>query len=139
MSEGDHRPLPRIGLEPYAAPFWEGTRNGELRVQECRECGERQWFPRPWCRTCAADDLDWVALPGTGTLFAHTVIRQPVKSPAFADDIPYAVGHIDLDGGVRMFSTITGCDVEAVHNGMDLEVVFEPRSDEVVLPLFRPP
>lgn len=139
MSNGANGPLPRIGFEPYAAPFWEGTRNRELRVQECRACGDRQWFPRPWCRTCAADDFDWVALPGTGTLFAHTVIRQPVKSAAFADDIPYAVGHVDLDGGVRMFSRITDCAIDEVHNGMELAVVFDERTDDVVIPLFRPP
>lgn len=139
MSDEYRGPLPKIGTEPYAAPFWEGTRNGELRVQECDSCGERQWFPRPWCRTCAADEFDWVELPGTGTLYNHTVIRQPVKFAEFADDIPYAIGNVDLDGGVRMFSAITGCDVADVHNGMDLEVVFEARTDDVVLPLFRPP
>jgi len=132
------RPLPVLGFEPYADPFWDGTRDGELRVQECRACDARQFFPRPWCRNCASEDLQWTEIPGTGVLFNYTIVRTPVKSPEFEPDIPYVVGNIDLDGGVRMFSMVVECDMDAVENGMDLEVVFEEATEDVTLPLFRP-
>ena len=53
-------------------------------------------------------------------------------------DLPYVVGLIDLEEGIRMISNIVECDQEKLTNGMDLEVVFDDVTDGVTLPKWRP-
>lgn len=132
------QPLPTFLDEPYANPFWEGTRAGELRLQRCNDCERAQYFPRPWCRYCGCESLMWITASGEGEVYAHTVIRRAIEYDAFEEDIPYVVGYVDLAEGPRMFTTIVDCPVEAVENGMPVTVVFDQITDEVVLPKFRP-
>ena len=75
------RPAPDVG--PEAAAFWAATRAHRLVVQHCPHCDTLQHFPRAFCATCLADDLDVVAVSGRGTVYAHTVVRRP-PGPAFA-------------------------------------------------------
>jgi len=132
------RPLPALADEPYAEPFWAGTRAGELRLQWCTECGEPQFFPRPWCRFCGCPDLEWRVASGEGTVYAHTVVGRVVQEPAFREEVPYALAYVDLAEGPRMFTALVDCEPGAVENGMPVEVVFDRVTDEVVLPKFRP-
>ena len=37
---------------PGTRPFWEGTQNGELRIQLCAHCGAHVLYPRPHCPQC---------------------------------------------------------------------------------------
>jgi uncharacterized OB-fold protein len=131
-------PLPNLDAEPYARPFWEAAREEELRVQECRDCGERQQFPRPWCRNCAGESFEWIQTDGLGRVHSVTVVRHPIKFQAFADDTPYALANVNLEAGVRMFTMVTDCDVDAVEPGLPVEVVFDHVTDDVTLPKFRP-
>ncbi len=134
----DGRPLPALADEPYAEPFWTGCREGELRLQWCRSCGEPQFFPRPLCRFCGGADLEWRVASGEGRVYAHTVVRRVVQEPAFGEEVPYVLAHVDLAEGPRMFTALVDSPPEEVENGMDVTVVFEAVTDEVVLPKFRP-
>src|SRR5207237_9098332 len=50
MSEGRRaRPQPT----PETQHFWDGTREGELRLQRCNACGKVYFPPRPCCSACA--------------------------------------------------------------------------------------
>ena len=131
------QPLPKFVDAPFADPFWEGTREGELRLQRCEDCEKAQFYPRPWCRYCGGD-TEWFVASGEGDLYAYTVIRRVVEQPAFAEDIPYIVGYVDLEEGPRMFTTIVDCPVDEVENDMPVSVDFDEITDEVVLPKFRP-
>ena len=126
-------PLPRP--TPLSSPFWEGCRQGELRVQRCRSCGRLVFIPQPACTGCLSRDLEWIPSSGRGVVYSYTVVHRP-PNPAF--EVPYVVAIVELEEGFHMLSNLVGCDPAAVRVGMPVEVLFEPRGPEVTLPLFRP-
>jgi uncharacterized OB-fold protein len=132
------KPLPQ--LTPLNQPFWDGTRNGKLVMQRCKDCQSWVFCPRPVCGECGGDQLEWTPLSGRGKVFAFTVIREVVGRAlrGFAPDIPYVTAWIDLDEGPRLCSNIIGCPIDRVSIGMNVEVVFEDTGEGVTLPKFRP-
>lgn len=128
------RPLPRP--DPVSAPYWEAAARGELVVQECPECGHRQFYPRSVCTACAADP-GWITCSGRGTVHTFTVIRQNHAQP-FKDELPYVVAIVDLEEGPRMMGNVTGCDPDDVGIGMPVEVYFVPADGGVAVPFWRP-
>ena len=132
------RPLPNLVDEPYAQPFWEGTRNERLLLQFCTDCDRYQFFPRPLCQSCGGENLEWKEASGSGRVHAYTLVRRTIKNPGFEPDLPYLLGLIDLEEGPRIYSRIVNCDAEEIAVGDPVEVTFERRSAEVTLPVFRP-
>lgn len=130
-------PLPSLDAETDRT-FWEAAADGRLLIQECSDCGERQFFPRSWCHYCGSSDIEWTESEGTGHVHTHTVIRRATELPAFAEEIPYVVAYVELDEGVRICTNVVGCEPEAVEHGLRVEVTFEPASESVALPKFRP-
>ncbi len=116
-----------------ARPYWEGCREGELRLQRCTACERFQFYPRIVCSHCGADSFEWQAVSGRGTVASFTVVRRGI-SPAYV--APYVVALIDLEEGPRLMSTVVGCEPEAVQVGAAVTVQFEPWGAEHVLPVF---
>jgi uncharacterized OB-fold protein len=133
----DDRFLPDIDAEPYARPLWEAAQEERLVIQQCAPCSQAQFYPRPLCQQCGAAEFDWVEVAGTGTIASYTVIRRTVALHEFADEIPYAVGYVDLSEGPRIYTRFADCDPEAIEIGQEVQVTFEPVSDDVTLPLFQ--
>ncbi|MGB9498801.1 MAG: Zn-ribbon domain-containing OB-fold protein [Dissulfuribacterales bacterium] len=129
------KPLPVI--QPWSKGFWEGARNNKLLIQECKECGEKIFYPRKSCPECWSSNLGWSEASGKGTIYTYSVTMTGVEE-VFAEDLPYVLACIDLEEGIRMMSKIVGCDPEAVEIGMEVEVVFEKLTEEISLPYFRP-
>ena len=71
----DGRPLPRLADEPYAEPFWAGTREGELRLQ--------LWRPET-CRTVFVATRSLIDTPAAPSVMkAHSpTSRGGAPSPA---------------------------------------------------------
>ena len=128
------RPLPRP--DAVSAPYWEAAARGELLVQECPKCGNRQFYPRTVCTRCGADP-EWLTCSGKGTVHTYTVIRQNHAKP-FRDELPYVVAIVELEEGPRLMSNVVGCDVADVHIGLPVEVTFEQADEGVGVPFFRP-
>ncbi|MGA7419690.1 MAG: Zn-ribbon domain-containing OB-fold protein [Acidimicrobiales bacterium] len=116
--------------------YWQSAADGQLIVQRCTACGRYQFYPRALCIACSGE-TEWVPAAGRGTLHTFTVIRQN-RSEAFAALLPYAVGIVELEEGVRMMSNIIDCDVEQLRVDMDLEVVLIRAAEDVGLPFWRP-
>jgi uncharacterized OB-fold protein len=122
---------------PVSKAYWEGCRSGRLLIQYCPECSRYQFYPRSICTQCMSGKLDWVQATGQGTVETWTIVRRPV-SEAYAAQMPFVIALIRLEEGPVMMSHVTGCDVEKVHTGMRVGVVFEAWSEQVTLPLFTP-
>lgn len=134
MATPSDRPRPKP--TPETRHFWEGTRQGELRLQRCNAC-ERSYFPpRPFCPHCNADDVTVYAASGRGKLHSYVISHRP--APGFTP--PYAIAVVETQEGPRLMSNIVECPQtpEALQLDMDLEVVFQKLDDEITLPLFRP-
>ena len=71
---------------------------------------------------------------GRAELYSFAVVHQ--RYPGF--DEPYVVATVETPEGVRFNTSIVGADPDQLEIGMSLEVVFDPVSDDVVVPRFRP-
>jgi uncharacterized OB-fold protein len=132
---GAGKPIPAPTLE--TAPYWEGCKRHQLRIQRCTACNHYQFFPRIYCTKCFSDRVEWVDASGLGKVLSFTIVRRPV-SPAFADEVPYVVALVTLDEGPQMMTNIVGCAPDEIAIGMPVEVVFEDWSETISIPKFRP-
>jgi uncharacterized OB-fold protein len=81
--------------------------------------------------------MEWRPASGRGTVRSFTVMRHP-PSPAFAGDVPYAVGLVELEEGPTMMGGLRSCSLDDLFVGMRVEIEFEKRSDEIYIPHFHP-
>lgn len=130
------KPLPQP--TPETRHFWEGTKQGELRLQRCSECSNVYFPPRPFCPKCASRNVEVFAASGKGKLHSYVINHRP--APGFENEAPYAIAVIMLDEGVKMMTNMAGVEQtpEALQLDMPCEVTFEDRSETIALPLWRP-
>lgn len=127
--------LPRYSSE--AEPFWQGLREGEVRLQRCSECGKYQYYPRPICSHCWSEKVEWRKVDAKGTVYSYTVPGF-APHPSFKDALPYVVALVDLDVGVRVMTNIVACDPESVEIGMPVEPVITTIAEGHALLHFKP-
>lgn len=132
---GVEKPQPRPSED--SAPFWEAAAKGELRLQQCGQCGLVRFPPALLCGRCLSERAEWVALSGRGTVYSWIVVHQS-QHPAFNADVPYNVAIIELDEGPRLHTNIVECSNDRIHIGMPVEAVFQKVSDDTALVKFRP-
>ena len=86
-------------------------------------------------------DVEWVELPGTGTVYSYTVVQHALH-PDLAPVVPYVSGIVELDGtqgeGARMLVNIVDCEPGEISIGTRVRVVFEHVNDDMATPRFRP-
>lgn len=134
MSTAPNRPRPVS--TPLTAPFWEGTRRGELRLQRCNACRRFRWTPQLACPGCLSEDYDWVATCGRGIVYSFTIVHRPVDPDAFP--APYVLGVVQLEEGPLLLTNIVGCDPGEVRIDMPVAVRFERIDDEFTVYPFAP-
>jgi uncharacterized OB-fold protein len=120
---------------PETAPYWDGARAGELRIQRCRACSQAYFYPRPYCPQCGSADVEWFTATGRATLASYIISER--AAPGF--EAPYVIAIVQLEEGPRMMTNIV--EVEPVPErlvlDMPLEVRFEDRG-EIAVPVFAP-
>ena len=134
-------PLPDLD-DPIMRPFWDGCRDGELRVQRFKESGEYVWPPRPMDPRTRSLDYEWVPMSGRGKVWSF-VIPHPPLLPAYTDFAPYNVIVVELDEDpkLRMVgnlvdsaeSPLNSVDPHTVEIGEPVQVVFS-QVEDMVLP-----
>ncbi len=122
--------------------YWEGCGRHELVLQRCLDCGSVQHRPRAVCVSCLSDDIEHFAASGRGKVHTFTVTNQN-GLPAFREACPYVLAYVALEEGPQLMTNIVGCDPEAVHIGMPVEVEFcdvegEAGEGATAVPRFRP-
>lgn len=122
---------------PESQPFWDGCARHELLIQRCRANGHFWFPPSNLCQRCWSTDFAWTPVSGQGELFSFTVYRR-AYAPELADQLPYAVGIVQLAEGPRLITNIVGCAPEDIRVGTPVEVVFEDLADGIALHAFRP-
>jgi uncharacterized OB-fold protein len=130
------KPLPEADED--SAPFWQGCREHELRLQYCPDCDRHQFPPGPNCQTCRSKDMEWVSASGKGKVYSWIVVTHPVPREVYGDDVPYIVALIDLAEGARMASNLLACAPQDVVADMAVEVVFDDVTEDVTLAKFKP-
>ncbi len=129
------------GADDSTRPFWEAAAEERLVAPRCTNCGTFRLPPPPMCFVCQHREVEWVELPGTGTVYSFTVVRHPLAR-MLNEVVPYASGIIELDGtqgaGARMIANIVECDVDALRIGDRVEIVWEHLGDDMSVFRFRP-
>ena len=76
--------------------------------------------PRQHCPTCWSKSMEWVSLSGKGKLYARTTIHAAPEM--FQKQLPYSVGIIDLDEGLRLVASIVEED-ERIMNDEQVQLL----------------
>ncbi len=145
MSAAPDPLLPPVDAE--SAPFWEGARRGELRVQRCAETGRLIFPPRARSPFAPHTAPGWTAVSGRGTIWSFVVPHPPLL-PRFAELAPYNVILVALreDPSLRLIGNLVAraggaineLDPAQIRIGAAVRVVFEPVSDAIHLPRWVP-
>jgi uncharacterized OB-fold protein len=130
-----NKPIPVPSAESQA--YWDGLRDRKLLMPRCDACG-KYWFPPSLlCPHCNATNWTWTSTSGRGRIFSYVVYHR-VYHPGFADEVPYAVAVIELDEGPRMVSNVIGIAPDKLACDLRVEVVYQPITDTITLPKFKP-
>lgn len=117
-------PGPAPTPDEESAPYWAGLAKGRIVIQVCRQCRRRR-FPRlpacPWCGTEGGDDVD---AGGTGTVYSWVRVERALTT-SMADEVPYCVATVDLDGGGRLQGRLEPAGAAAI--GLRVGPVFVER------------
>lgn len=128
---------PRPKLDGPEKPFWDGLREGEIRVQRCEDCSRHRFPASRYCPHCHSPKFQWEAVAGEGEVESFCVFHK-AYFPGFVPEMPYALLQVKLDSGVRFFSNpAKGQDEDELSVGMRVRAVFEPVDAELTLLKFR--
>ena len=106
-----------------SAKYWRGIpQRYRLEAARCSGCGVVSFPPRLICQACGSREFETVKLAGTGKLLTHTIIR--IGPSEFSNQTPYAMGIVELDGGVRLTGQIADVDFDDLAVGMPVKVEF---------------
>lgn len=126
-------------LDATNAFFWEGARQGELRVQYCVETGRLIFPPRERSPWGAHAEPNWKVVSGQGLIWSFAIPHPPLIRQ-FAALAPYNVilVALDEDPTIRMVGNlishaggaINSVDPEEIQIGARVRVVFEETNAE---------
>ena len=118
-------------LNPGDEPYFEAAAQGKLMLKKCSDCGEVHHYPRSLCPFCFSDKVAWVQAKGTGEIYTYSVTRR-------GGPVPYCIAYVTLDEGVSMMTNLVDCDLDRIHIGQKVKVVFKPSDGGPPVPMFTP-
>jgi uncharacterized protein len=129
----DQFPVIRPDLsDPLLAPHWAGLRKSHLSVQQCTACLQLRWPPAVICPTCLGVSANWIDVKPRGELWSYAVYHRAYH-PAFADYLPYYVGLIELDAGIKMISQVLQSGPRAIRVGARVHGEFITIDEELTV------
>jgi uncharacterized OB-fold protein len=135
MSESTYnKPIPNVD-DPDMGPFWSRAREHELTAQKCGSCGDLRFPALPICPSCWELGFDWVPVSQKGTIWSYAVFHRAFH-PGFKDELPYVVGIIENEDGVRYTGRILG-PRDKMEVGAQVQAVFLDATDTFTLPQWR--
>jgi len=123
-------PIPVPEADGLDAPYWEGTRRGELRIQRCQDCRAWQWGPEWMCHRCRSFRMSWEQIAGRGRIYSWERAWHPVHG-SLKGHGPYIVVLVELphSDNVRMIGNLLGDPHQAVTIGAEVHALFEPHDE----------
>ena len=122
----DGLPIPVPERNGLSAPYWQGLREEQLKVQRNPRTGVYQWPPQWIAHDDQGFELEWVAVAPRGRIYSWTRVWHPVH-PALKEACPYIVVVVELPqaGAVRMLGNLLGDPRQEIPIGAEVEAVFE--------------
>ena len=100
----------------------------QLIGSKCPDCGEVTFPAQADCPACSCAACDEIKLSRRGTLWTWTIQNFPPPHPYIGDPrefVPFGVGYIELDEGLRVESRLTENDAERLRIGMEMQLTIE--------------
>jgi len=88
--------LPTGPNDPTEAPFWDGLREGVLRVPRCADCGTWRAMGRVCCSSCWSIATEWIPVRPAGRLYSWATSQRSFMTELDVD-APYTTGLVELD------------------------------------------
>ncbi|TDV52400.1 bifunctional MaoC family dehydratase N-terminal/OB-fold nucleic acid binding domain-containing protein [Actinophytocola oryzae] len=127
-------PLIRPVVNRDTAYFWEGTAQGELRIQKCGGCGELRHPPGPMCPHCNETKPTHVVASGLGEVYSYVVHHHP---PVPGHTLPFVIALVELEEGVRLLAELVDVAPDEVEVGLPVRIDFAKVDDELTMPVWR--
>ena len=89
----------------------------------CDACGALSFPQAQVCIECLSENIKISAMSDHGVLYSYSIVR--VGRPQ--DKVPYAVGYIDLENGIRLFSHFS--DIAALEIDLPVSIKVEPAGE----------
>lgn len=109
---------PEADTLPEVRPDLVQTDPPALLGGSCASCGQVSFPVAPYCPHCGATGTSPVPLATEGTVYSFAIAR--FAPPGYTGAVPYAVGIVDLPDGIRVASTLTADDLDALRIGADV-------------------
>lgn len=122
---------------PETQHFWDGCREGVLKLQRCGCCAHVYFPPRPFCPDCSSRDVEVFDASGKALLWSYVINHRP--RPDMGSE-PHSIAVVKLAEGPQMMTNIVECPQEPEFLVLDMpvEVVFAKQEGGISLPFFKP-
>ncbi|WP_410669035.1 bifunctional MaoC family dehydratase N-terminal/OB-fold nucleic acid binding domain-containing protein [Amycolatopsis sp. cmx-4-68] len=131
------KPPPAPVLRPVISRdtefFWEGLKEGELRIQRWGETLRHPPGPMPPDGSLDTKP-DYVVASGRGTVYSYVVHHHP---PVPGKELPFVVALVELEEGVRVMAELLDASPEEVHIGLPVVAAFVRVDDDLTLPAWK--
>lgn len=105
------------------ARYWrEVPQRYRFEAKKCSKCGYITFPPRLICPECGNKKFEDYILKDTGKILTYTTIE--VGPSEFADQVPYTVGIVELDDGVRITTQLADAEPGKIKIGGRVRLEF---------------
>lgn len=88
-----------------------------LKAGRCIQCGAQSFPAAVVCTSCLSENIETLSIDGDGELYAFSVVHQAPRGWV----VPYALGYVDLPGGLRILGHIDA-DFPALRSGLPVKL-----------------
>jgi uncharacterized OB-fold protein len=123
--------FPAPTVWPESEEYWNGAREGVLKLRYCNACEAPHHYPRTICPHCGSDDTYFKDTSGEGIIYSYSVMRRM--------PVPYAIAYVTLEGtDISIMTNIVDSDLDNLSIGQKVRVKFsETEGDGPPIPTFK--
>ncbi|MEV6340483.1 OB-fold domain-containing protein [Nocardia vinacea] len=125
---------PPVIRDERSAEFFEAAADDRLLIRKCLDCGHLLG-PESRACACGSSDLEWHNASGSAALVSWSVVHHP-PHPAFAEQVPFPIGLIELVEGPWINARIVGVELDQLRVGLPLHAVFVHPDEGDSYPVF---
>lgn len=120
-------PLRGFGSDSIAAAL----EAGRLDLWFCADCHRSQFPPAPLCGECGGRDMSPV--PASGRALLHSFTRIHAAPGSLSRRVPYPIGLVDLEEGVRLMLPLLPAQSGGFHPDQPMRLVICRHTDGPIL------
>lgn len=126
-----------LGVTGDDQPFWDAAAEGRLTFQRCEVCGFVRWPAAGVCPECLSRAATWTDVAGTGTIWSYVVYHRAYAA-GLKSAVPYAVGLIQLECGVRLLTRLVDFEPGRPAVGQRVTVRYQELGQHGTVAVFGP-